>query len=267
MNAILKELKLMLDNIVAEVVQQVPNLILAIFVFFIGFLLAKIIRKLTQRFILYIHRGLNEKLSKRRLSVDLLGIANFIATVLYWIILLFTVALISQILQLSFFEKWFDGLINYLPNVIGALAVVFVGFIAGNLISDLIVSIFLRSGSTNGKSIGSIAKYLILGISVIIAIDQLGIDIAFLTQFVSIVIGALLFGAALAFGLGAKSSVHNILSSYYIQKTFEIGNTIQIDGTEGVIIKITSTSVTLETNSGQVIIPAKEFNSKTVIKT
>lgn len=267
MNAIIKEFKQLLDNILSEIILHIPDILLAIIVLITGFLLAKLIRKLTKRFISYLHRLINDKLSGRRLNVDLQGSAGFIATAFFWIILLFSIALITQILELSFLTKWFEGLINYLPNVIAALVIVFSGFIAGKLIGDLIVSIVLRSGLPNGKYLGNIVRYVILSISIIIAIDQLGIEIAFLTTLVSIVLGALLFGAALAFGLGAKTSVSNILSSYYIQKTYEIGNAIQIGDTEGVITKITPTSVTLDTESGQVIIPAKDFNEmKTVIK-
>ena len=264
---LLQEIKQLLDSVTSEIVLHIPNVVLAVLVFIAGLLLAKLIRKLTKRFILYLHRGINDKLNNRRLTVDLQGSAKFIATAFFWIIILFTVALITQILEFSFLSKWFDGLINYLPNVIAALVIVFSGLIVSKLICDLIVSVSLRTGLFNGKVLGAIARYVILGISIIVAIDQLGINISFITNLVSIVLGALLFGAALAFGLGAKTSVRNILGSYYLQKTFEVGNTVQIGEDIGVITKITATSVFLNTKSGQVVIPAKDFNEiKAVLK-
>ena len=99
-------------------------------------------------------------------------------------------------------------------------------------------------------------------ITIIIAIDQIGVDITFLTSLLYIVLATLLFGAAMAFGLGAKTSVSNILASYYIHRTYSEGNIIRIGEHEGRIIKITSTSVFLETESGQVIIPTKDFNEQ-----
>ena len=266
MNDILNNLKDLLDSLVSEAILHIPNLMLAIVIFLAGLLLAKIVRKLSKRVILYLHRIINDKLNTHRLSVDLQGSAGYIATAFFWVILLFSIALITQILELFFLTKWFEGLINYLPNIIAALVIVFSGYIAGKLTGDLVISIAMRTAITNGRNLGGIAKYGILSVSIIIAIDQLGIDIAFLTNLVLIILGALLFGAALAFGLGAKTSVSNILSSYYIQKAFEVGNFIQIGETKGVITKITSTSVTLDTESGQVIIPAKDFNEKETIK-
>lgn len=267
LDTVFEEIKLLSKTLTSQIVSQIPNILLAILVFFAGLLLAKLARKLTKKIILYLHKGINDKLTKRRLTVDLQGSAKIIATAFYWIIILFAVALITQILELSFLSKWFDGLINYLPNIIAALAIVFSGVIVSKLLNDLIVSVSLSTKIINGKVLGSVARYIVLGISIIVAIDQLGINISFIIILVSILLGALLFGAALAFGLGAKTSVSNILSSYYIQKNFEVGNTVQIGEAEGVITKITATSVFLDTKSGQVVIPAKDFNEvKTIIK-
>ncbi len=266
LDTIIEEIKHLSASLTSEIVLHIPNLVLAILVFFAGLLLARLARKLTLRFIQYLDKGINDKLNNRRLTVDLQGSAKFIAAAFFWIIIIFSLALITQILELTFLTKWFDGLINYLPNVIAALAIIFSGFIVSKLLSDLIVSVSLRTKLVNGKVLGSIARYIVIGISLIVAIDQLGIDISFITSLVSIILGVMLFGAALAFGLGAKTSVSNILSSYYIQKTFKVGNTIQIGDTEGVITKITPTSVILDTKSGQVIIPAKDFNEKNTIK-
>ncbi|MGQ1785048.1 MULTISPECIES: mechanosensitive ion channel family protein [unclassified Saccharicrinis] len=267
MNTIINEVKELLNNLISEIILHIPDLLSAILVLFASLVLARVVRKLIKRFILYLHHFINDKLNNKRVNVDLQGSANFIATTFYWIILLFSVAIITQILELTFLTKWFDSLINYLPNVIAALIIVFLGFIAGKLTKDLIISLTAHTVVTNGKHLGGLTKYCIVAISVIVAINQLGIDIAFLTNIISIILGALLFGAALAFGLGAKTSVSNILSSYYIQKTYKTGNTVQIGEVEGVIIEITATSVTLDTKSGKVVIPAKYFNeTKTVIK-
>ena len=79
------------------------------------------------------------------------------------------------------------------------------------------------------------------------------------------VIGALLFGAALAFGFGAKTSVKNILSSYYLQKIYKVGDKVRIGEKEGRIIEITPLSVILDSSEGQICIPAQEFNQESSV--
>jgi small-conductance mechanosensitive channel len=142
------------------------------------------------------------------------------------------------------------------------IAKTFFGIIFSRLVSDLIKNASLKSGISNSQTLGKVARYIILVITIIIAIDQIGVDISFLTHLLYILLAVLLFGAALAFGLGAKTSVSNILASYYISRIYSEGNIIRIGEHEGRIIKITSTSVFLETESGQVIVPAKEFNEQ-----
>lgn len=267
MNVEFNQIKQISNNLLAEVILHLPNIILAVVVLFVGILLARLSRKLIRQIILYLHRILNEKLKTSSLVIDLQSLAKYIGTAFYWITILFAVSLITQILELSFLTKWFDGLILYLPNVLAALFIIFAGFLIGKLVSDLISSIADRMSLLNASYLGNFIKYTIVFISIIIAIDQIGIDIGFLTSLVSIILGAMLFGGAFAFGLGAKTAVSNILSSHYVHKNFKVGNNIQIGDSEGVITKITSSAVFLENESGQVIIPTKNFNEqKTIIK-
>ena len=84
----------------------------------------------------------------------------------------------------------------------------------------------------------------------------------------TIALAVLLFGAALAFGLGAKTSVSNILGSYYFQKTYQVGNRVQIGEIVGLIVQISATTILLDTKSGKVSIPSKVFNEeKTILLT
>ena len=88
----------------------------------------------------------------------------------------------------------------------------------------------------------------------------IGVDLSLLTSLMMIVIGALLLGAALSFGLGAGTSVSNILGSYYLQKTYKIGDRVQVGDLKGRISGITSNAVILDSEDGQLLIPAKTFS-------
>ena len=243
----------------------IPNLILAAIIFIIGLVMAWITRNLVRKFILYIDRNINKRLMSRSLGVDLKSISILISKTFYWVIIILTIAIVTHVLGLPVLTAWFDGLIIYLPNILAGVLIIFIGIIAGKLVGDLIATGSSRSGITNAEQVGNFVRYLLVIISILIAVDQIGIDILFIIILLSIILGALLFGAALAFGLGARNSVSNILSSYYLQKTYKEGDTIQVGELEGVIIKINPTSVIIETKSGQVMIPAKDFDEKKTI--
>ena len=96
--------------------------------------------------------------------------------------------------------------------------------------------------------------------AVLIAVAELGIDIALLTALLSVMLLAVLGAFSLAFGLGAREAVSNIIGAHYVRQTFEIGRQVRIGDVEGTIAAITATSVIMQSPGGQVVIPAKLFN-------
>jgi small-conductance mechanosensitive channel len=91
----------------------------------------------------------------------------------------------------------------------------------------------------------------------------LGVDIALLTAIFSVSLAALLGGFALAFGLGARTAISNIIGSHYLRQTFELGQSVRIGGVEGKIVEFTGNAVILEVPEGRVIVPAKQFGEMT----
>lgn len=259
---LVEEMRGMLTNLWNFLLELVPKLILGIIVLFIGYLVARLVKSMVSRFIAYLDRLINKNLSGRQLQVNLSSSSTFIGKAFFWIIIFFFITLFTEILGLPVITSWLAGLGDYLPKLLAGLVVIFFGIILSRLTSDLIKSKTFKTGLYNSTVLGRIAKYSIMVIAIIIAINQVGIDISFLTTLTYILLASLLLGAAMAFGMGAKVSVSNILASYYIARTYSEGDLIRIGEHEGRIIKITTTAVYLESDSGQVIIPAKDFNEQ-----
>ena len=261
---VLNQFRQLADQLVSGLINFIPDLILVIVIFLIGLLLARITQRLVKRFILYLHSQINDQLKNRYLSIDLNRSAILISKACFWIIMIFITVLVVQVLEFPFLKTWLDGVILYLPNTLAALVIIFIGYVAGQLMSDLVVSTTAGTGISQGKYLGRLIKYIILFVSIIIAADQIGIDVGFLTDLIMIVLAVVLFGAALAFGLGAKTSVSNILGSFYLQKTYKEGNHIQIGEVKGTIIKITPISVIIKTSEGLVSVPSKDFSEEKI---
>ena len=90
-------------------------------------------------------------------------------------------------------------------------------------------------------------------------LEQLGIEISFLKATLLILFSALLLGASLAFGIGGRDLVANILSAHYVHRLYQVGQVVRVDGVEGRIVRIAETSVILECAEGDVSIPARVF--------
>ncbi len=253
------EITLFLEQVAVEFQGLMPRLLASILIVVVGYVVGLLAQRLSRRTITYLNRIINEQIQGKSLKVDLKVSAVFISKTFFWIILIISLLISLKTLRLDFSNTWFEGLILYVPNVIAAVIIVFIGVVLGRLMGDLVASSTTRTGLGSGQSIGRIVRYLILFIAIFVAIDQLGVQVGFLTDLVIIVVAALLFGASLAFGLGAKTSVSNVLGSYYARKSYQLGNTIQIGEVSGVIVKIMDHAITIENQSGLVVIPAREF--------
>jgi small-conductance mechanosensitive channel len=110
--------------------------------------------------------------------------------------------------------------------------------------------------------VGRAAQTAVLLVAVVVALDQIGIDAQLLVILVTVVIGAAVASAGLAFGIGANTAVSNIVAAYYASQTYRVGQVVRIGDTEGEIIQLTPTAVVLSTQRGQVLVPAKRFNEE-----
>ena len=157
-------------------------------------------------------------------------------------------------------SRGFEVILLYSPNVLAAILIISIGIILGKYIATTISGLSVSLGFSNAETLGKIIKYLTILSAFIIAVDQVGFEVGLIVNMLNIVLAALLFGACFAFALGAKTSVGNILANYYVRKLYKVGDRIKIGEIQGTITKIEGTVVILETESGQYVIPAKEFN-------
>lgn len=257
------ELNKFLSNLLNSTIELLPLFASSLIVLLVGYFIGRLFRFLTKKFINNLPRlFINKKIKNRLYQVNFEHSAIHISNIVFWMILFFTLLLISEIIGVQIITAWFSGIVYFLPNILVAVVIIFFGIIGGRLAGNLIVSAANQADISYGNVIGKMAQYGLLFISIIIAVDQLGIEISFLIHIIDIVLAALLFGAALAFGLGAKLSISNILASYYIHHNYKEGDRVKIDEIEGQIVKINSNSVVLNTKEGQVNIPAKLFSDK-----
>ena len=254
LNQLLNEFKL-------TVIEFIPRFLFAIVIFLFGLVIARLLKALVSRFILNLPKLTpNEKFRSKLRQVRLERSAKLVGRIVFWIVLFIFLTIATEILNLPIVTAWLAGIVKYLPNILIAILIIFTGLIGGRIVGDLIVTAASSAGVSYSKILGKLIHYTIVFITIMIGIDQVGVDIAFLTHLVLIVIAALLFGGALAFGIGARTSVSNILAAYYLHNIYKVGNIVRIREIEGKIIQITPTTVILDTAQGQVSVPAREFS-------
>ena len=109
--------------------------------------------------------------------------------------------------------------------------------------------------------VGRLVHVSLIVVSAVVAINQLGVDLTFITTVTAIVLAGLLIAAALAFGMGARELVSNVLSAHFVQKIYHVGYEIEIAGIRGTIVEITETHIIVESPDDRIAVPARLFAS------
>lgn len=251
------------ENFQVIALEFLPRLLAAFALILIGLVVARLLRSFTKKLIAKTGQYIPAKSMRRRLSPERMEtIAAVLGNAIFWIVVFFFLTMATETLGLPVVTTWLGGFAGYLPKILVAILIGAAGMIGGRLVYDIIDAAARSASAVYSNLLAKFAQYGIIIISILIGIDHLGVDISLLTNLLIVMLAAALFGAGLAFGLGAKASASNILASYYLQKLYKVGNVVKIGATEGKIIQITPTAVILQSQDGQIYLPAKQFNEQ-----
>lgn len=252
----MKNIQDLFIDLIARFTNLIPNILISLLIIFIWYLVGRLTKYLVVRLFIYVG-----KISKTRfLNFNFKQTGIFLGTAFFWVIMFSSISIVTDILGFTILTKWFESSVHYIPNIIASILIVFAGITLGNIISELLISLSKRTGVNYSTTLIKSIRFVLILLAVVIALDQIGVEISLLINVIDIVLAALLFGGGLAFALGSSTSVSNILAGYYLRKRYKEGDEIQIGKSRGIIIKIDTTNVIIENEIGQISIPAKLFN-------
>jgi hypothetical protein len=257
-----------LNEIIKDIVQALPSIFAAILIIFFGWLITKGILYLLKKVLKVVKiddlSGLiNNKnlLGRTKIKIDLV---KLITGFVKWFIYLVLLIVVSDILDWKIISTEIGNLLRYLPKLFGAVIIFMIGLYIANFLRNTIKGLFESLDLIGSKIISSMVFYLIAILVTITALNQAGIDTKIITNNITLIIGAFFAAVALAFGLGSKDVVGDLLRSYYVKKNYEIGQQITIEDVSGTIESIDNISVTIKTTKGKTILPIKDVSLKRV---
>ncbi|HUP47492.1 MAG TPA: mechanosensitive ion channel domain-containing protein [Thermoanaerobaculia bacterium] len=234
----------------------------AVALLLLGWLLGLLLRAVVSRLFRALGRIVPDRLLRHGLPRPPLKreISDIVGMIVFWAVVIFFAAAAANLLGLPLLGASLAVIGAYVPRLIGAALIVLAGLVIGNLARDAASAAAAAAGSPFAAAVGQIVRAAILVAAALLAVAELGIDITLLTAILSVTLLAILGAFALAFGLGAREAVSNIIGAHYVRQSFEIGRKLRIGDVEGTIAAITTTSVIVQSADGQVVIPAKLFN-------
>lgn len=255
----------MLTGLAARLQDFLPQLIVAAVLVLVGLLVALVIRLLTSRLLTRI-------LERARRSVELKDavddpgvrstIPRVVAGFVFWVTWLVFLSAAIESLGFTIVTDFVSQVTYYLPNVLATVVILVAGVIVARLVRRAATGGARSAGVLHAERIGRAAQMLVLVVAVLVALDQIGIDAQLLMILMTVLVATTFGSAGLAFGLGARVAVGNIIASHYVTQAYRVGQRIRIGEIEGEILQTTPTAVVLATPEGRVLMPARRFSEE-----
>ena len=157
-------------------------------------------------------------------------------------------------------KSFLDSLIDILPNIILAVVIILVFWIASKIIKSIVYKILDKNSpnSNIARVLSSIVKNIILTFGLITSLGTVGINVS------AIVAGLGLTG--FAFGFAFKDMLSSFISGImiFIYQPFQLGDEIEVDKKRGKVVDINLRYVTLQGENSIMLIPNSLLVSKSL---
>ena len=193
----------------------VPQLIAALVVFLIGWLIAVLLGKLAWHIIkiVKLDRGLEAIGLKKvweRSGYKLNSPFFFYELVKWFFIIVFLMAA-TDILGLTQVTEFLRTVVFYLPNVIVAALVLLIGALVARFLEGLVRGSVKAAELASANFLGSLTKWAVLIFSLLVALNQLRVADEIIRIIVIGVVAASAIALGLSFGLGGKAHAEDFI--------------------------------------------------------
>lgn len=199
-------------------VSFVPALLMAVLLLSLGWLVAKLVRRVTIR---VLHRLRLDEAAERAGIDDFLvqgGVrfttVTLVASAIYWMILLGVFVAVLEGLGVRGAGDLLRRMFNYLPNLVLALGVLVFGTLFARVLGGIVYTYLSNLGSEAAGPIAAVARYAVLVFVLFMAAEQLAVQSAILVSAFQIAFGAFCLALALAFGLGGRDWAASLLARH-----------------------------------------------------
>ncbi len=194
-----------------------PNLIGAVIIVLIGWLIARIVAGLVRRGLraLGTDRAVETSMvgDYKRRAMPSMSVSDLVARVAFWFVFGLALLLALSALKIPMLGAAVGTIVGYLPNVIAAILILVVGFAIAGAVGALANRI---AGDTMiGRVVETAIPIIVVAIAISMALVQLKIAPSIVVATYVIVLGAVGLGLALAFGLGGRSVAQRVLENQY----------------------------------------------------
>jgi len=248
-------------SFVADSLSRYPELA-ALVVLILGVVIARLVRNTVGRGLGVVDERMSRYTTGRESLVSP-ALIRFSRGLAFWLIVLFAAIAALRLLGVRGLSVALDSVMAFIPRLLVGLAIVGAGHLLG-LLSRILVA--RLSDAIRPDSLGArLVHGAIFIVSLVMGLQQMRIDITFITQLVLVLVIVIMGGMTLAFALGARQHVANLIAQSEMRR-YAVGERIRIGTDEGPIMEIHRTGMVLATSDGIASIPAARFATMRVLR-
>jgi hypothetical protein len=214
-----------LNKFLGKVLTFLPNLLAMITILIIGFFIAWIFKKLIFRFLKAIQF---DKVSERWGLVGVLskgGVtyspASLVSRFFYWVIVLITLIMGINALDVPATQNFIAHFFNYLPHLFAAILILIVGYLIAVFLGQATLIAAVNAQMESARLLGRSVRWFIIILSLTMALYHLGIAEKVITAAFTVIFGGIVLALAIAFGWGGRELAKEFLERLYIKKEKE----------------------------------------------
>ena len=240
-----------------------PQLVGALALLVVGWLLARLLRVATRRGALLIDSFVARGAAGSRWHLG--RSAKLLGNVVYWVVLLFFITAATHTLGLQTFTDWLARLLDHLPALAAGLLIVVAGYIASGFVAELVQATATALAAPQRAALARVAQGATLVMALLVGADQIGLKVTWIAILAAVLVGAVMGGVTIAVSLGARSYVANLIGAFYLRQAVQLGQRVRVAGHEGRIVDVSVTSLVLETADGRVLLPARVYHDEAIV--
>jgi hypothetical protein len=158
--------------------------------------------------------GLADFLAKMSTGTDPAGV---VAGLVKWLVRIVVLLVAFDVLGLPAVSDVMRQLLLWLPNLVVAIFVLFIGGIAARALGNITRGATAESGFSNPETLANVVRTAVWAFAIVVAINQLGIATNLINTLFTGFVGALAVALGLAFGLGGRDLASRTLENWYDQ--------------------------------------------------
>jgi hypothetical protein len=158
--------------------------------------------------------GIADFMNKMGTGTDSAGV---IAGLVKWIVRIVVLLVAFDVLGLPAVSDVMRQLLLWLPNLVVAIFVLFIGGIAARALGNIVRGATAEAGFVNPETLANVTRTTVWAFAIVVAINQLGIATNLINTLFTGLVAALAIAFGLAFGMGGRDLASRTLENWYDQ--------------------------------------------------